>query len=135
MESSALPIIKVISFPPTKTNPNWMKLNITKVELGRGAFGTVYLALDSEDSSRAVAVKHIDRKLMKDDRDYKNVVNEIKILREIRSSYVVGLIEATQTPNSFYVAMEMCNGGDLDNFRLVRGNGFLPEREARIIIK
>jgi serine/threonine protein kinase len=30
--------------------------------------------------------------------------------------------------------MEFCNGGDLDNYRKVRG-GFLKEKEARLILR
>jgi hypothetical protein len=29
--------------------------------------------------------------------------------------------------------MELCNGGDLDNYRKIRG-GFLKEKEARLIL-
>jgi len=33
----------------------------------------------------------------------------------------VGLRDATKTATNFYLAMELCNGGDLDNFRRARG--------------
>jgi serine/threonine protein kinase len=54
-------------------------------------------------------------------------------MAEIQSPYVVSLKDATKTANFFYLAMELCNGGDLDNFRRLRG-GYLKETEARVII-
>lgn len=55
-------------------------------------------------------------------------------MAEIRSPYVVALKDATKTPNNYYLAMELCNGGDLDGFRKSRG-GFLKEQEARLILR
>ena len=55
-------------------------------------------------------------------------------MSEIQSNYVVQLKEATKTPNNYYLAMELCNGGDLDNYKKVRG-GFLKEKEARLILR
>jgi serine/threonine protein kinase len=55
-------------------------------------------------------------------------------MAEIHSPYVVALKDATKTPNNYYLAMELCNGGDLDGFRKLR-NGFLKEQEARLILK
>jgi len=40
----------------------------------------------------------------------------------------------TTRNSNFYLAMEYCNGGDLLNFKNLRG-GFLPEKEAKILIK
>ena len=54
-------------------------------------------------------------------------------MNEIKSPYVVALNDATKTFNNYYLAMEMCNGGDLDNYRKLRG-GFLKEKEARLIL-
>jgi serine/threonine protein kinase len=54
-------------------------------------------------------------------------------MAEIRSPYVVALKDATKTANNFYLAMELCNGGDLANLCQVRG-GYLREIEARILL-
>lgn len=55
-------------------------------------------------------------------------------MAEIHSPYVVALKDATKTSNNYYLAMELCNGGDLDGFRKARG-GFLKEPEARLILR
>ena len=53
-------------------------------------------------------------------------------MSEIDSPYVVKLKDATKTNNFFYLAMEICNGGNLKNFVNLRG-GCLLEQEARLI--
>ena len=63
-----------------------------------------------------------------------NLQNEILIMSEINSDYVVQLKDATKTPNNYYLAMELCNGGDLENYKKIRG-GFLKEKEARLILR
>ena len=54
-------------------------------------------------------------------------------MTEIRSPYVVALKDATKTENNFYLAMELCNGGDLAGLSQARG-GYLLEKEARLIL-
>lgn len=55
-------------------------------------------------------------------------------MQDIKSPHVVELKNATQTLNYYYLALELCNGGDLENFRLARG-GILKEYEARVVLK
>ena len=64
----------------------------------------------------------------------KNLQNEIAIMSAINSPYVVALYNASSTPHNFYLQMELCNGGDLENFLKLRG-GFFTENEAKIIIR
>lgn len=54
-------------------------------------------------------------------------------MTEIKSPYVVALKHATKTGNNFYLAMELCNGGDLAGLSQVRG-GYFVESEARLIL-
>lgn len=54
-------------------------------------------------------------------------------MAEIRSPNVVALMNATKTTRSYYLAMELCNGKDLENFVQQRG-GYLKEQEARLIL-
>jgi serine/threonine protein kinase len=53
-------------------------------------------------------------------------MNEIALMSEIKAENVVGLQDATKTANNYYLAMELLNGGDLDNLVKARG-GFLKE--------
>ena len=80
------------------------------------------------------AVKVIDRKKLTNERARQNLMNEIAIMSEIKAANVVSLRDATKTANNFYLAMELLNGGDLDNLVKARG-GFLKENEARFILR
>jgi len=73
----------------------------------------VMFAVNANDSTDLYAVKCVERRKLVSQRDMTNLQNECAIQAEIDSDYVVRLKHATQTPNNFYLAMEMCNGGDL----------------------
>lgn len=63
-----------------------------------------------------------------------NVLNEIAILSQINSPNVVRLKDSTRTASNFYLALELCNGGDLNTFVRARG-GSLSEQETRIVFR
>ena len=94
----------------------------------------VMFAVNANDSTDLYAVKCIERRKIRSQREMTMLQNESAIQAEIDSDYVVSLKHATQTPANFYLAMEMCNGGDLLSYMMDRG-GFLCEREARMILK
>lgn len=79
------------------------------------------------------AVKVIDQAVIKD--KFKElIVNEIELMSEIQHPNVCRLYTATKTPSNYYLVMEFCNGGDLQDFVSLRG-GFLNEPIARGILK
>ena len=65
---------------------------------------------------------------------FNNLKNEINILTKINSPYVIKLNDIQRTENNFYLVMELCNGGDLENLKELRGGRF-KELEARIILQ
>jgi serine/threonine protein kinase len=79
-------------------------------------------------------VKCIDRTKVKGEKAMQALKNEVAIMADIRSEYVVKLTDGTKTANNIYLAMELCNGGDLDGLRKARGM-YLPELEARVILQ
>jgi serine/threonine protein kinase len=62
-----------------------------------------------------------------------NLKNETNILTKIVSPYVIKLFDLQRTENNFYLIMEYCNGGDLENLKDIRGK--FTEVEARKILK
>jgi serine/threonine-protein kinase ULK/ATG1 len=46
-----------------------------------------------------------------------NLKSEIGILSSIQSPYVIGLYDIQKTQNNFYLFMQYCNGGDLEELR------------------
>lgn len=47
----------------------------------------------------------------------RNLKSEISILSRIQSPYVISLHDIQKTANNFYLFMQYCNGGDLDDLR------------------
>ena len=47
---------------------------------------------------------------------------------------MVKLIDKSESATSYYLLLELCNGGDLQGLRELRG-GYLPEKEARVILQ
>lgn len=41
------------------------------------------------------------------------LISEIRIMRKLKSEYIVGFVDILETGNNYYVAQEFCNGGDL----------------------
>ena len=126
---------KHIQFPAKDKNGKPQTITITNKVLGRGAFGQVQFGFDTHDPKKVYAVKCLDKdKLSINPKNLSNLTNEIVIMSDIRSPYVVALLNATKTSKNFYLAMELCNGGDLENFVKQRG-GYLKEQEARLILR
>ena len=124
----------MLTFPSFGGEKKPKEVTLTSKILGKGQYGTVHYAYSKNDESEIYAIKVIDRKRINGEKELLNLQNEILIMSEIQSNYVVQLKDATKTPNNYYLAMELCNGGDLDNYRKVRG-GFLKEKEARLILR
>ena len=61
----------------------------------------------------------------------KNLESEIAILQKLTSPHVVSLIDLQKTTNNYYIFLEFCNGGDLNN--LVELRKRIDERSARIL--
>ncbi len=59
--------------------------------------------------------------------------NEITIMTKINSPNVIKLQDLQRTSNNFYLVMEYCNGGDMQNLRELRGR--FNEIEARIMLQ
>lgn len=81
-------------------------------KLGEGAFGEVFKAKDSEDRSGEVAVK----KLTLTKKTKNTIIRETEILSRMHHKNIAELVQAfrrsKQSP-TVYIAMELCNGGDL----------------------
>jgi serine/threonine protein kinase len=58
--------------------------------------------------------------------------SEIGILSRIVNPNVIGLYDIQKTVNNFYLFMQYCNGGDLDDLRELRGR--FNEQEARYFL-
>jgi len=76
--------------------------------IGKGSFGTVWLA--KRDDGSTFAVKEMQRQIDGNDCDYKK---ELGIMSELHSDYIVGVYGSLVTDELFYMAMEYVPLGSL----------------------
>jgi serine/threonine protein kinase len=105
--------------------------------LGKGASGTVYLALDTF-SGRDVALKVLDPDVVKSpDFDRTNTVqfmNEASLAGKLTHPHIAAILEASVSEDSGYIAIEYVPGGDLSQYTLP-GSLLSPENAIQIAFK
>ncbi|KAK9467068.1 kinase-like domain-containing protein [Lipomyces arxii] len=100
--------------PSGKSSPSSVKsLNpddyyIKQQRIGGGSFGNVYRAIDRR-TGKAVAIKIIDLETADDDVD--DIVQEIKILSQMKSPYVTRYYGSYLNGAKLWIVMEFCGGG------------------------
>lgn len=100
--------------------------------IGKGAFGKVTLGIHKL-TGKQVAIKAIDKNYMKDDFSKKKVFQEVFILKKIRHSNIIRLLEVFESQKHFLMVMEYAGGGDLLQF--VKQRKRLEEDEAKYMFK
>ncbi|XP_026174642.1 hormonally up-regulated neu tumor-associated kinase homolog isoform X2 [Mastacembelus armatus] len=117
------------SFPHSKRVGSYL---VGKM-INRGSFAKVMEGLHI-DTGEKVAIKVIDkRKARQDSYVLKNMKREPRIHQMVRHPHIVVLLETLETENSYYMAMELCAGGDLMD-RICEQKR-LEEREVRRYIR
>uniref|UniRef100_A0A087X8S4 Uncharacterized protein n=1 Tax=Poecilia formosa TaxID=48698 RepID=A0A087X8S4_POEFO len=86
-------------------------------ELGRGRFSVVKRC-DHRGSKRTVAVKHINKKLMKRDQ----VTQELNLLQRLQHPHIVSLVDTFETSSSYAIVLEMADQGRLLDYIVSWGN-------------
>ena len=80
-------------------------------ELGRGAFGEVYLSTD-ENLDELTAVKVINRKKLSPIQKNKLLI-QLDVLSKLNHKNVTKILDKQKTSNNFYIEMEYSNGPNL----------------------
>ena len=105
--------------------------------LGKGASGTVYLALDTF-LGKDVALKVLDRDVVKGpDLDRTNTVqfmNEASLAGKLTHPHIASILEASVNEESGYIAIEYVPGGDLSQYT-TPGRLLSPENAIQIAFK
>ncbi|XP_034018661.1 hormonally up-regulated neu tumor-associated kinase homolog [Thalassophryne amazonica] len=129
-EGERLPSLKVPkellrSFPHSKRVGSYL---VGKM-INKGSFAKVMEGLHISTGEK-VAIKVIDKKKARQDSYVlKNMKREPRIHQMVRHPHIVVLLETLETENSYYMAMELCAGGDLMDRICERKR--LEEREVR----
>jgi len=97
------------------------KYDIRK-QLGKGATGTVYLAVDTF-SGKEVALKVIEPEVFRD-AEFGTVyrsqfLNEASLAGKLRHPHIVAILDAVVLEDSGHIAMEVVSGGDLSRHATV----------------
>ncbi|XP_055362091.1 hormonally up-regulated neu tumor-associated kinase isoform X2 [Betta splendens] len=113
------------SFPHSKRVGSYL---VGKM-INKGSFAKVMEGLHIGTGAK-VAIKVIDKKKARQDSYVlKNMKREPRIHQMVRHPHIVVLLETLETENSYYMAMELCAGGDLMDRICERKR--LEEREVR----
>jgi len=85
--------------------------------LGKGSFGTVWRAQLRGDKGGDVAVKAVNKWLLKQKRiPLSRVLSEVELMRECNGrKHIVQLIDFLDTGPMYYLILEFCNGGTLES--------------------
>lgn len=95
--------------------------------LGKGSFGKVKLAIHTQ-SGEKVAIKILEKNMIKKDEDLMRIRREIDILSKVRHQNIIQLYEVVETENYFFFIMEYAEEGELSEY--IESRGRLSEEEA-----
>ena len=74
--------------------------------IGKGSFGEVFMAVKNDE---IYAIKLIDKAQVKKKSLEKYVENEVKVMKEFDSKYIIKMYESFQDKDFLYIVMEYCN--------------------------
>ena len=100
--------------------------------IGKGAFGKVNLGLHIL-TGRIVAIKSFNIKKLKNERAKAKIYHEINLIKSLRHSSVVKILDTFETKDYILIVMENISGGDLLSF--VKKRTKLNEKICKFIFK
>ena len=95
--------------------------------IGEGTFGKVKLATHIITGEK-VAIKIVQKNLIKDKNQYNRIEREIKYLKLFNHPNIIQIYEVLESSSSFYIVMEYAPGGELFNYIVEKEK--LDENEA-----
>ena len=84
-------------------------------------------------TGKSVAIKTIEKQYMRDDFSKRKVFQEVYLLKKIKHSNVIRLLEVFESPKHLLIVMEYAGGGDL--LKLIKKRGGLKEQDSKFIFK
>jgi len=132
MHARSIPCAKNFAVKDAILDPNVQTVYTFKKEIGEGAFSKVYQA-EHNKTHKQVAIKHIEKKMLKDDKAWRRLLHEITFLKECNHPNVLQLYEVYISDTNISLVTEFCQGGDL--FERVYQESPMPEVDAAQIFK
>lgn len=81
-------------------------------ELGKGMFGTVYLAY-CENEKQYFAIKCISNESVKNESQLRNLKRELKMLYSLKNDNIIRIFKIVKSTNNFNIVLDYANGGTL----------------------
>ena len=109
---------KIINFQVKSNEINTKNISLKDFEydvekpIGKGGFCTVYKAI-YKGNKKTYALKVIDKSILKNEEEIKNIINEIKIMNELDSPNLLKLITNFEDENNIYIILPICKNGQL----------------------
>ncbi|KAI5281588.1 hypothetical protein KEM54_003152, partial [Ascosphaera aggregata] len=102
-------------------------------KMGDGAFSNVYRAKDSTGKYGEVAIKVV-RKFEMNPKQKQNILKEVTIMRNLNHPNIVKLLEFSDSPQFYYIVLELCPGGELFH-QIVRLTYFSEDLSRHVIMQ
>ena len=80
--------------------------------IGKGGFCSVYKATYKE-TKKIYALKVIDKSILNNEEQIKNIINEIEIMNELDNSNLLKLVTNFEDENNIYIILPICQNGQL----------------------
>ena len=106
------------------------KYNIQQ-RVGGGSFAQVFKGTNISTGT-TVAIKHIDIRLIKEERSIKYMFHEADLMKQLRHPNIVHMYESITNGTDIYLVFQYCSEGDLSNYLKNRPQNKTSEQEARI---
>lgn len=133
--ASSAATIRLIShqfpFPPPKDCPSMIEHYRVGEKLGKGAFATVFKALDSE-SGDFVAIKRIRVDKIKS-KQLMKLLAEGHLMEQLEHENVVKFLGALETQNHIHLVLEYVDSGSLHS--VIQKYGILNEKLAAVYLR
>ena len=84
-------------------------------QIGKGAIGTVWLSVD-ERKNELLAIKAIPNEFLKKDDGAVRLKRELSNLHKLKHKNIIQIKGYESTKNNTYIALEYCNGGNLQQY-------------------
>mmetsp|Transcript_13066 Transcript_13066/g.32267 ORF Transcript_13066/g.32267 Transcript_13066/m.32267 type:complete len:793 (+) Transcript_13066:67-2445(+) len=98
--------------------------------IGSGAFGRVKVGVH-EETGEQVAVKILEKSAIQKNSLTLQVRREVAIMKALRHRNIVNLHQVLTSATKIYMVMDLVRGGELFDKIAARGEGGVPEDEAR----
>lgn len=104
-------------------------------EIGKGQFGTVYVA-QSEEDGKQYAVKCVQKSLIDSNTMLKRLLKtEVGVMNNINHPNIMHLYDFLESGNNYYLIMQFCNNGDLEQYMKNKNKKFFSEDESIYFLK